>query len=124
MKGLFTNEVKDSDNSTWYTENFISNSIIEHLANNGYKIHKDDVAKRFGSGEKVIVASKFFTKEIIEVKGLLVESSRSKLLNEAAEKINPARAGKNSLSETLLNSLINFGRYYSDENATVAMALP
>ncbi|WP_018616579.1 hypothetical protein [Segetibacter koreensis] len=120
----FDNEVKVSDTPDWYTENFVSNSIIKYLLDNGYKIHKEDLSKRFERGEKVIITSKFFTKEIIEVKGLIAQSNRSKLLNEAANNINPSRSSNNSFADLLFSYLVNFGRYYSNENAEAAMGLP
>jgi len=121
---LANNDVLQTHNNSWYTENFISNSIIKYLLDNGYRIHKEEGVKKSMYGERVIITSKYFTKEIIEVKGLVAESNRSKLLMETADKINPTRSFKNFLSDTLFNSLVNFGKYYSDGNAEVAIGLP
>lgn len=106
----------------WYTEEFISSSIINYLIESGFKVHKEE-SRSEERKEKVIVASKFFTKEIIHVKSLPEESDRAKLLHTTAANIYPS-GSITSLTDTILNSLANFGKYYSDRSADVAMALP
>jgi hypothetical protein len=115
--------LKQDENASWYTEAFIGSSIENYLKANGYKIHKESLSNASDRNEKVITASKYFTKEIIGVKGLLTDHNRNALL-KVADKNSWSQQAKNWFSETLFNSLVNFGKYYSDESAVVAMALP
>lgn len=104
----------------WYTEEFIINSVSEYLKENGYKIHKDS-GKPTERNEKVVIASKYFTKEIIEIKGFPAKAPNYSGLQKATA--NNANA-KHWFSDALFSSFVNFGKYYSIENAEVAMALP
>ena len=103
-----------SGSVNWYTDEFIYNSVVKFLKESGYKIQKD-ANKESEKEERQITATKFFKKEVIEVKG--IHSSQvqphyitSKLAN-----------AKNSVSEGLLSSFINFSL---SDNAEVAMAIP
>ena len=107
-------------NDEWYSEEFISNSMITYLKENGYKIHKDSYNKMPDKVDTIIIASKFFIKEIIEVKGYPYDLLRTK---ETPKSNNQGHA-KKWFSEALLNSFVNFGKYYSNDNAMVSMALP
>ncbi|HEX8460167.1 MAG TPA: hypothetical protein VF623_02005, partial [Segetibacter sp.] len=67
-------ENNDSSNTLiqvedWYSDEFISNSVISYLKENGYKVQKENLSKENEKPERIITASKFFKKEIIEVKG-------------------------------------------------------
>ncbi len=115
--------IKKDENANWYTEAFISSSIQNYLKENGYKIHKESLSDAGNRNEKVITASKYFTKEIIGVKGLVTDHNRSALL-KVTDRNSWSQQAKSWFYETLFNSLINFGKYYSDESAVVAMALP
>lgn len=115
--------IKHDDNANWYTEAFISSSIENYLKENGYKIHKESLHNAGDRNERVITASKYFTKEIIGVKGLLTDQNRNSLL-KVADKNSWSQQAKSWFSESLFNSLVNFGKYYSAESAVVAMALP
>lgn len=110
-----------NNKAEWYSEDFIKSSISNFLKENGYKIHKEEDVER---GRKLIVASRFFTKEVIEIKGLPKESLRNQLLQNAAKDAYPNSTFKNSFAETLFNSLANFGKYYSEESADLAIAVP
>ncbi len=112
-----------NESNEWYTEEFIYNSVVKHLIENNYKIHKEESA---GDERKdtVIVASRYFTKEIIHVKGATPESSRTKLLKAAASTAFHSTSIISSFTDVIFNSLVNFGKYYSDDNSDLAMALP
>lgn len=117
---LQTNNFSSADVQHWYSEEFIINSITAYLKDNGYKIHKD-AAKLAERPEKVVIASKFFTKEIIEIKGFPYKTGGYAGL----QKSNSTSANaKHWFSEAMFSSFVNFGKYYSIENAEVAMALP
>lgn len=100
----------------WYSDEFIQASVVKFLKENGYKVHKENLQKEAEKGEKIITASKFFKKEIIEVKGF--PQYRDNALNSVPVK---SSAAKSWFTEALFNSFINFSNF---ENAEVAMALP
>ena len=103
-------------NTEWYSEDFIYTSVVKHLKENGYKVQKEQVAKEGEKGERIINASKFFKKEIIEVKGFpqYIASHH----NSAPPKSTHA---KSWFTDALFNSFVNFSSF---ENAEVAIALP
>jgi hypothetical protein len=105
----------------WYSEEFIISSISEYLKENGYKIHKE-TGKPTDRPEKVVIASKYFTKEIIEIKGFPSKTTAYSGLQKVTN--SSAAHAKHWFSDALLSSFVNFGKYYSIENAEVAMALP
>lgn len=110
-------------NSDWCSEEFISNSLVAYLKESGYKIHKDLYNKMPDKIDTIITASKFFSKEIIEVKGYPADFY--KINNKEVPKhISQVNHAKKWFSEALLNSFVNFGKYYSNDSAVVAMALP
>jgi hypothetical protein len=111
------------ERSEWYSEEFICNSLVIYLKKNGYKVHEEKPKNLTGKTEKIITVSKFFTKEIIGIKGLTPANDRSSLL-KVIDKNESSFQAKNWFYESLFNSFINFGKYYSDENAVGAMALP
>ncbi|GEM_PF-2555217 len=107
----------------WFSEDFICNSLERYLKENGYKIQKELYHKIPSRLETVVTASKFFSKEIIEVKGLPNEFyTGSNVL--APKNITQVSHIKKWFSDTLFNSFINFGKYYSNDSAVVCMALP
>ena len=120
---IYFNTIKSEESTEWYSEEFIFSSLIAYLKKNGYKIHDDKPKAATGKQEKIITVSKFFTKEIIGIKGLQPVPDRSILL-KVLDKNDPAHQAKNWFYDSLFNSFINFGKYYSDENAVGAMALP
>jgi hypothetical protein len=117
---LQTFNVASDQVNHWYSEEFIIDSITAYLKDNGYKIHKEN-AKPLERPEKVVIASKYFTKEIIEIKGFPTKGGAYSGLQKAST---TSAHAKHWFSEALLSSFVNFGKYYSIENAEVAMALP
>ncbi len=105
----------------WFSEEFISQSVIKFLKANGYKIQKEYASER---GEKLISASRYFKKELIEVKGFPTSYFSNDINKAPLKNSSVAHAAKNWFSEALFNSFMNFGNYYSNENVVVAMALP
>ena len=100
----------------WYSEEFIYASVAKYLKENGYKVQRDNPSKEGGKSEKIIVATKFLKKEIIEIKGLRLYN-----LDQVHTIAPRTNAPKSWFSEALLNSFINFSSF---ENVEVAMALP
>lgn len=107
----------DTINTTdWYSEEFIYSSVVKFLKENGYKVHKDNVLKEAEKPERIITATKFFKKEVIEVKGF-----PHHYIPSAKETVQTKSNAKNWFTEALFNSFVNFSVI---ENAEVAMALP
>lgn len=100
----------------WYSEEFIADCVVKFLRENGYKIHKDNKAREPEKSEVKITATKFFKKEIIEVKGFPHYH-----LNQLHAVTPKATHAKSWFTEALFNSFVNFGSF---ENVEVAMALP
>ena len=118
----YANIIKSEESNEWYSEEFICKSLIVYLKKNGYKVHEEKPKNLTGKTEKIITVSKFFTKEIIGIKGLPPATERINLLKSLDTDASPQ--SKNWFNDSLFNSFINFGKYYSDENAVGAMALP
>ena len=109
----FTIAVKNHD---WYSEEFIYSSVANYLKENGYKVQKEGRLKDSDKAERILIATKFFKKEIIEVKGF--PHYYPNQLHAVTPKTTQA---KNWFTETLFNSFVNFSSF---ENEEVSMALP
>jgi len=103
-------------NTDWYSEEFIYSSVVKYLKENGYKVQKESRQKDADKPGMIIIASKFFKKEIIEVKGFPHYNP-----NQIHAVIPKATHAKSWFSEALFNSFVNFSSF---DNAEVAMALP
>lgn len=101
----------------WYSEEFIYTSVVNFLKENGYKVHKESSQKETEKAERTITASKFFKKEVIEVKGF--PYSIHPAVRESA--VSKGTHAKSWFTEALFNSFANFS---VSDNAEVAMALP
>lgn len=106
-----------SSPAEWYSEDFIYDAVISYLKENGYKVQKEAPPKDGAKQERIINASKFFRKEIIEVKGFPHYNHN----NAHHTPLKTTHQAKNWFSEALVNSFSNFGNF---DNAEVAMALP
>jgi len=100
----------------WHSEEFIYKSVVNFLKENGYKVAKDNKTEN-DKGRKTIVASKFFKKEIIEVKGF--PNYYHPLTHHFV--LAKSTHAKNWFTDALFNSFVNFS---ANDNAEVAMALP
>jgi hypothetical protein len=117
----FTQNVIERENEI-FSEQFIFSSVEKYLRLNGYKIQKQVSINISGKEELVIVGSKYFEKEIIEVKGYPKTFDSEN--NVASKKVSATHHVKNWFSEALFSSFVNFGKYYSNNNVLVAIALP
>lgn len=107
--------VSVSKSTEWFSDEFIYASLAKYLKQQGYKVHKDPHPKDDKADMK-IVASKFFKKEVIEVKGFPHEFYMQH------PHVTPKHPhAKSWFSEALLNSFTNFSTF---ENAEIAMAVP
>lgn len=103
------------NNTKWYSEDFIYESLVKYLKENGYKVAKENRVKEGEKLENVITASKFFKKEIIEVKGFPHYQSNQ---HPVAAK---APNAKSWFTEALFNSFVNFSNF---ADAELGMAVP
>lgn len=116
MKNIAPENV-DIKTTDWYSEDFIYKSVVKFLKENGYKIQKEQPGKENEKAERIITASKYFKKEIIEVKGFphyYYPASNPHVTPKST-------FAKSWFTEALFNSFINFSLI---DNAEVAMALP
>lgn len=100
---------------------FIAGSITRYLRENGYRVEKEIVKNVSGKHEQLIIASKYFQKEVIEVKGYQNAGTNNA---NSPDKPNGIYPVKQWFIEALFNSFANFGRYYSNDSVWVSMALP
>src|SRR3954451_5856310 len=100
----------------WYSEEFIYKSVVSFLKENGYKVAKDNKTEN-GKGQKTIVASRFFKKEVIEVKGF------PHYYHPLTHHFGLAKSthAKSWFTDALFNSFVNFN---VNDNSEIAMALP
>lgn len=117
----FSNVITLEKTGDWYSEEFIRQSVEKFLKSNGYKIQKELSSQRV---DKLIVASRFFRKELIEIKGFPASYYTNDTNKPPLKNDSTAYQAKNWFFEALFNSFINFGKYYNHENVIVAMALP
>ncbi len=117
----FSNVITFEKTGDWYSEEFIRQSVEKFLKSNGYKIQKDASPER---GDKLITASRFFRKELIEIKGFPASYYTNDTNKVTLKNDSTAHQAKSWFFEALFNSFINFGKYYNRENVVVAMALP
>lgn len=114
MENNFTPTVSIKTN-TWYSEDFICKSVVKYLKENGYKVLRENRLKEGEKVEMIITATKFFKKEIIEVKGYPDPSNQSATVSPKASN------AKSWFTEALFNSFVNFSNF---SDAEIAMALP
>jgi hypothetical protein len=105
-----------NNNTYWYSEEFIYSSVVKYLKETGYKVQKETRPKESEKAERIVTASKFFKKEIIEIKGFPYDHSAH--LNPTLPK---ATQAKSWFTEALFNSFVNFSSF---SDAEIAMALP
>jgi len=103
-------------NSAWYSEEFIYSSVAKYLKVNGYKVQKETRPKETEKQERILTATKFFKKEIIEIKGF-PEDHGTQLYAVLPKAIQ----AKSWFTEALFNSFVNFSSF---TDAEIAMALP
>jgi isocitrate lyase len=122
MKTIAKNSTVTDPSTQVFSCDFIAGSISRYLRENGYRVEKEIVKNISGKHQQLIIASKYFQKEVIEVKGYQNTQSVNDL--NALDKPNGIYQVKQWFTEALFNSFVNFGRYYSNDNVWVSMALP
>lgn len=108
-------------NFEWYSQEYICTCITNYLKGNGYKVYKPNVSD---NGSLSVIASKYFKKELIEVKGFPKAYFTHTAANGTAKNSNVVQTAKHWFSDALFNSFTNFGQYYTGENILLGIALP
>ena len=112
-----TDNTNTNTTGQWYSEDFIYTNVVKFMKENGYKIQKEVPLKVGEKADRIINATKFFKREIIEVKGFpYYESNETSHLPAKA-----SQQAKSWFADALVNSFYNFGTF---DNAEVSMALP
>lgn len=97
----------------WYTTAFVSNALREYLGDHGYRIIEENEEEPSNSDE-VVVASKFFGKEVIEIRGTIVSEAPLKEETESGKRIKLLTDAMYWLSDVLLSPITFFANNYSD----------
>ncbi|MGE5519684.1 MAG: hypothetical protein ACM3VS_07135 [Candidatus Dadabacteria bacterium] len=97
----------------WYTTNFISLSLKNHLEEHGYRILEEPEEKPSNCDE-VIVASRIFGKEYIEIRGSLPSNEALKEETEGSRRLKIISDAMNWLSDLLLSPITFIANYYND----------
>lgn len=109
----YTVAIKNND---WYTEEFIYTCVSKYLRDLGYKVQKESRIRDHEKSGIIITASRYFKKELIEVKGY------PHYYHNQLQSVTPkATQAKSWFTEALFNSFVNFSSF---ENAELGMALP
>lgn len=105
----------------WYTTAFITSSLKKYLDNNGYSI-ADEEAEHSPNCDDVIVATKLFGREVIEIKGTIL-STEVLVETEATKRLKLFSDAMHWLSDVLLSPISFFVRHYADEKSP-SLCLP
>jgi len=108
--------IAGTKSNDWYSEEFIFSSVAKYLKDLGYKVQQESRLKDPEKGGMIMTASRFFKKEIIEIKGY--PQNNPNQLHSITPK---ATQAKSWFTEALFNSFVNFSSF---ENAELGMALP
>lgn len=105
----------------WYTTGFITASLKKYLEDNGYSI-ADDGEERSPNCDEIIVATKIFGREVIEIKGTIL-STDALVETEASKRMKLLTDAMHWLSDVLLSPISFFVRHYADEKSP-SLCLP
>lgn len=105
----------------WYNTRFIAHALREYLTENGYNI-SEEPEEIPANCDEVIVATKLFAKEVIEIKGTIhSEDSLKEVENNTRLKL--LTDAMHWLSDILLSPISFFVRHYADEKSP-SLCLP
>ncbi len=118
---LLLKQAPTLNHDEWFSQEYILESITKYLKNNGFKIYKPSVSE---NGSISVVASKYFKKELIEIKGFPKAYYTHTNEHGVLKNSSTIQTAKHWFSDALFNSFTNFGQYYSGDNILLAVALP
>ncbi len=105
----------------WYSTSHISHSLKAYLIENGYGISEEQEEKNSNCDE-VVVATRMFTKEVIEIKGT-IESEESLKETESSKRLKLLTDAMNWISDLLFSPISFFVRHYADDKSP-SLCLP
>ena len=97
----------------WYTTDFISNSLKTYLEDHGYRV-LEETEQNSSNSDDVILASKFFGKELIEIRGTVPSNGLLREENENNKRAKLFTDAMHWLSEVLLSPITFFANHYTD----------
>ena len=99
--------------TSWYSTSFIADSLKVYLEDHGYRI-LDEPEEKASNCDEVIVASKIFGKEVIEIRGTIENSAASKEETETSKRTKLLTDAMHWLSDVLLSPITFFTNHYGD----------
>ena len=97
----------------WYTTSFISSALRAYLEDHGYRI-LDENEEGSSNSDEVVVASKFFGKEFIEIRGTVVSENDIHEATQSSKRLKLLTDAMYWLSDVLLSPINFFASNYSD----------
>jgi len=97
----------------WHTTQFISTSLKAYLEDHGYRI-LDEQEEHHSNCDDVIVASKIFGKEVIEIRGT-IETPEAVKETESSKRAKLFTEAMYWLSDVLLWPITFFANHYNDD---------
>jgi hypothetical protein len=104
----------------WYTTSFIADSLKSFLEDHGYRI-SDEPEEKASNCDEVIVASKIFGKEVIEIRGTLGNSEAFKEETETSKRTKLLTDAMHWLSDVLLSPITFFTNHYGDGKSSLCL---
>jgi hypothetical protein len=97
----------------WYTTNFISQSLKHFLEEHGYRF-LEEAEEKPSNCDDVIVASRIFGKEYIEIRGTITSGVALKDESEGTKRLKIISDAMNWISDVLLSPITFVANYYND----------
>jgi hypothetical protein len=113
--------MKATSLTRWYTTSYISASLKNFLEENGYNI-SEELEEKPANCDEIVVATKMFSKEIIEIKGTVVSEEVLKE-SESNKRLRLLTDAMHWLSDILLSPISFFVRHYADDKSP-SLCLP
>lgn len=98
----------------WYTTSFISGALRAYLEDHGFRILDENEEDGSSNSDEVIVASKFFGKEFIEIRGTVVSEHELHEATQSSKRLKLLTDAMYWLSDVLLSPITFFASNYSD----------
>lgn len=106
----------------WYTTAFISGALKSYLEDHGYSISEEESEEKHPNCDELVVATRLFNKEMIEVKGTIL-SAEALVETEGNRRMKIFSDAMHWLSDVLLSPISFFVRHYADEKSP-SLCLP
>ena len=108
--------------TTWYTTQFITNSLRQYLKSNGFRLSEREVQLSTNS-DHAFVSTKRLSKEIIEIRGTVSKET----LTKREEQIRKKDSGFIEITQFLLDMIlspINFFKSINGHEGNLCLCIP